>query len=74
VVTLVRAVVPAVALGTSRGRGPYHRALVADERLEAAMYLAGIAQRFRRRGVRVCPEPFEGPAAQILARRARDSC
>jgi len=41
--------------------------LVADERLEAAMYLAGIAQRFRRRGVQVCPKPFEGPAAEVLA-------
>ena len=35
------------------------------------MYLAGIAQRFRRRGVQVCPKPFEGPAAEVLARRAR---
>jgi nucleotide-binding universal stress UspA family protein len=70
-VTLVRAVVPAVALGTGRGPGPYPRALVADERLGAAMYLAGIAQRFRRRGLHVCPEPFEGPAAEVLARRAR---
>jgi nucleotide-binding universal stress UspA family protein len=69
-VTLVRAVIP-VALGTGRGPGPYPRALVADERLEAAVYLADIARRFRRYGVRVRTEPVEGPAAEVLARGAR---
>jgi nucleotide-binding universal stress UspA family protein len=47
-------------------------AVVAAERREVERYLHAMAQRLRSHGLMVSPEQHEGPAADVIVRRARE--
>lgn len=47
-------------------------AVVAAERREVESYLHALAQRLRSRGLAVTYEQHEGPAADVITRRARE--
>lgn len=70
-IEVVRAVAPSSIVGSSRGTGPHPTALLAEDRLQAATYLAGIADDLGRAGLNARCEPMEGAAQDVLARRAR---